>query len=296
MPNRYSEDSGVRVTQCHSWDEFIVALRVTKNKPRSRRIYRGHSDPSWTLCSTWERYLDALNATLPKPRRARFFSKKRYKRNRDLWLETFMDLTVTMPEIPAHIRDHDNPVVDKWAFGRHYGLKTPLLDWSQSPFVAFFWALLDRITNDNCNLEAPNPHIRLKTSDCPIAVWELSTPTDLFVDGEFELIDNSRFELHRQRAQSGVFTHLEHTGYIDIASYLESREMGSCLERYEIPCSTEVDVCTALSDLQRMNIDFATLIPDPRGAARQANLGFTLNWLGRKASIEEPSWDSRKTN
>lgn len=122
-------------------------------------------------------------------------------------------------------------------------------------------------------------------------VWELSIPEDIFIDGQFELVDNMRYELHRQRAQSGVFTHLEHEDHIDIESYLESRSIGSYLERYEVPLSTELEICTALSDLQRMNINYATLFPDAHGAAMQANLSFMLDWLSRKASKENPSWD-----
>ena len=292
MPNRYARNSGARVTACDSWDDFIQALRITTKKPSSPRIYRGHSNPEWKLSSTWERYLEELGA---RPKRRRVFNPERYQRNRNLWLSRFTQLTTTMPEIPSHILDPDSPESDKWAFGRHYGLKTPLLDWSRSPFIACFWAIMTRVTSDNPDLDIPRPRMQFKTTNQPIAVWELSIPDDIFVEGEFALIDNRRYELHRQRAQSGVFTHLEHKHHVDIEGYLSARDMGSYLECYEVPLSTKSEIGIALSDLQRMNISFATLFPDPHGAAIQSNLSFNLDRLIHQASKEEPCWASEAT-
>ena len=292
MPDRYTEDSGVRVTRCESWDEFVQALRVVRNKPDGWRIYRGHAEPHWKLSSTWERFLEYLYDHMDNPRSRRILEPRRYEQFRDLWLTAFVDLTTTMPEIPTHVLDSQNPPNERWAFGRHYGLKTPLLDWSRSPFIAAFWAFAERITSENPELEIPNPAIQITTSGLPVTVWELSCPRDLFEQGDFDFVDNARFELHRQRAQSGVFTRLEHEDHIDIESYLESRAIGSNLERYEIPCASEQDICVALSDLQRMNINYATLFPDPQGAAMQANISFILNLILDRASQENPSWDS----
>ncbi len=292
MPNRTTEESGTRVTKCESWDDYIQALRPVIGKPNATRIYRGQPDPRWNLSSTWERYIERLNNAPSDARDLEMFRSVDYEPTRDFSLRIFMEYASRIPDLPDFLNDNtQKSVPDKWAFSRHFGLKTPFLDWSQSPFVAAFWAFATRVTSDNPSILDGFPEVSIQTSNLPVAVWELSCPKGLFVDGEFELINNTRFELHRQRAQVGVFTNLEHREYTDIKNYLESREIGWYLERYEIPCSSENEICTAIADLDRMNINFATLFPDPDGAAMQANASWY--WFRCKilASKEEPSWD-----
>ena len=195
-----------------------------------------------------------------------------------------------MPEIPLSKTDPD---VDWWTFGRHYGLNTPLLDWSWSPFIAAFWAFADRMTRENPHLGGPNPQWP-KASRSPVVIWELSRKDDTFVDKEFSLIDNVQYELHRQRAQQGIFTWLEHDMYIDIETYLASRNLGDILERYEIPYGGSVG--DAISDLLRMNIHYATVYPDPEGAAKQANLGINWYLLGLMKDNYFKSFDSKLPN
>ena len=299
LPNRYTEDSGVRVTQCQSWDEFIQALRVTAGKQVSSRIYRGHADPDWKLSSTWERFIAFLNRGLPRSREEffgphdgfeRFSSRLKslgnYEQGRDANLLKFKRLAGTMPELPERTLETDD---DWWTFGRHYGLNTPLLDWSRSPFIAAFWAFAERVTSENPHLGSPTPQA-IMSSGPPVVVWELSCTNGVFVEGEFSFIDNVRYELHRQRAQQGVFTRLEHDDYIECESYLASRDLGHLLERYEIPYARSVNA--AISDLNRMNIHFGTVFPDPGGAARQANLASSWNGFSLGASNESPSWDA----
>ncbi|MCY3782455.1 MAG: FRG domain-containing protein [Chloroflexi bacterium] len=300
MPNRYTEDSGIRVTQCESWDAFIQALRVTGGKQIGGRIYRGHAKPEWKLSSTWERFIAYLSRGMPRTREEFFgphdgferFSSRHssignYEQARDANLLAFKWLAGTMPELPERTLETDD---DWWTFGRHHGLNTPLLDWSRSPFVAAFWAFSERVISENPHLGSPNPEA-ITSSGPPVVVWELSCTRDVFVDGEFSFIDNVRYELHRQRAQQGVFTRLEHDAYIEIESYLASRDLGHLLERYEIQYARSVNA--AISDLDRMNIHFGTVYPDPGGAARQANLASSWHGFSLGASNEMPSWDGR---
>ncbi len=282
----------------------MQALRVTGNKPIAYRIYRGHAHRDWRLASAWERRLAHENRgtshnhdseseiddgykTFHSRRHHRAVS---YEQIRDKELNQFKRWAAAMPEIPLSKTDPD---VDWWTFGRHYGLNTPLLDWSWSPFIAAFWAFADRMTRENPHLGGPSPQWPT-ASQSPVVVWELSRKDDTFVDEEFSLIDNVRYELHRQRAQQGIFTWLEHDKHIDIESYLAWRNLGHVLERYEIPYGSSVG--DAISDLMRMNIHYGTVYPDPEGAAKQANLGINWYLLGlMKGEYFDPS-DSKLPN
>ena len=173
MPDCYTEDSGVRVTQCDSWDDFIQALRVTKNKPPVRRTYRGHANPRWKLASAWERLIDHQqqlfrSAGLDIDVRRDYGLNISDELPDDNWLIRFKELAATMPDLP----DHANwTKVDWWAFGRHYGLNTPLLDWSRSPFIAAFWAFTGRVFTKNIQPEiTPLKYYKLASTK-PVVGW-----------------------------------------------------------------------------------------------------------------------------
>lgn len=297
MPSRYTEDSGVRVTQCKSWDEFIQALRVTANKPDSPRLYRGHADPRWKLSSAWERMIDHYNQPEYKFVQSLFGDTARTLYGMrveddeldDNWLIIFKKMVSTMPEMPDYTRWKK---INWWAFGRHFGLSTPLLDWSESPFVAAFWAFTGRLFSEKIRPETDPLAFHTLSSSEPVVIWELTCPPDIVTKGEFQIIDNVSYELHRQRAQSGIFTLLNHDSVTDLETYLHSKEKAGLLERYEVTCSSVKDVSVALSDLDRMNVNYGTIFPDPEGAAKHANLISYWLEMMRLASDETPSWDS----
>ena len=133
----------------------------------------------------------------------------------------------------------------------------------------------------------------------PVVVWGLgymeadladSNNETLFTDGEFDFVDNTSYNLHRQRAQQGVFTRLEHDAYTDVEGYLDCKGLGERLERFEIPCRTMLDLSVALSDLERMNIHYGTVFPDPQGAAIQSNMEKHWRMFRISSYSDSPLW------
>ena len=270
LPRRYARPSGVSVIKYKSWDEFRQAMRSPYGDPNESRIYRGHASPNWKLSSTWERRIDhrfetkSLSSDPGLPRLLR--ASGRYEELRDTELAVFKRLIRTMPEIPLKQSDPDE---DWWAFGRHYGLNTPLLDWSRNLYIAAFWAFSERLIFERPHLApigGPNSYSESDLCD-HVVVWELLCSDDVFAGRSFCLIDNVRPELHRQRSQGGLFTWLNHSEYIDVERYLDAKGLASNLKRHEIGFAPEMEV---LYDLDSMGINYASVFPDPDGAARQS--------------------------
>ncbi|MDL1993506.1 FRG domain-containing protein [Vibrio parahaemolyticus] len=98
-------------------------------------IFRGQGSKEWKLA----------------PSLTRMLKQSEYKRNEwrdvtELHLARFKENIRGRANIDFHSAAKD----EFWAIGQHFGLATPLLDWTKSPFVASFFALNGCGDNDNC--------------------------------------------------------------------------------------------------------------------------------------------------
>ncbi len=273
-------DNTITIRKCESWDDFIAGIR---REGVGAQLFRGQRDVRWRLSSVFERTLVGIKKFDPEHRV--FTREDTYKSREEYW-ERFYQLAHGLPGLPSTMSPDD-----WWILGRHHGLVTPLLDWSGSPYIAAFFAFVDRL-----EFRCPGLN-RIESNEIQndkeiIAIWALSI--ERLVKGKEELriiYPETEFSVHSQRirAQKSVFTKLDHPRYIDIESYLRSEGLFHCLQQYEIPGSEAVK---ALRDMELMNISFATLFPDLHGAAKEANLGRTISLLNSLSFVLDRTRDA----
>jgi FRG domain len=134
-------EKGYQVIKTTSWEDFLKKIEEFKtvNCEPSAPIFRGQGSNSWCLETTLERYLgdpsvDARNydrwLVAIKPSLDIF--SDRFKNLDDSILNE--DETNSSRPLPPHEK------LIYMAYLRHYGFPSPLLDWSDSVYIASFFA------------------------------------------------------------------------------------------------------------------------------------------------------------
>ena len=149
----------------NSWAEFIRELEEIKSKYgtyefrkrefRNQILFRGQADESWLLQTTLERmsdkkwtimtYMNTIHSSLPQ-------------------LESYLNSSWNIPTYWPTVRDkvierinegrEPIPYYEYWAYLRHNGYPSPLLDWSASPYIAAFFAFEDHLQTDRVAIYA----------------------------------------------------------------------------------------------------------------------------------------------
>lgn len=255
-------EDGSNTYRLNSWHYFFEFLEAAVFVPNSKRkyIWRGQRRSDWTLSSSLDRLFDAIGLLSGTP--------ETLERKSAEHLKAF--------QFAVRGRRGTNPQTltenDWWALGQHYGLATPLLDWTRSPFAAAYFAFE----------EATNPtEFRVIYGLDQIAVLQKSAE---LADGPslergrppvIEFFDSMADENQRLVSQGGLFTRAP-IG-MPIEEWVVQAFEGSpipVLLRIEIPNKDRVAV---LSGLDRMNINHLSLFPDLGGASRFVNLKLEID-------------------
>ena len=230
-----------------TWESFkshVSSLSSAEagKSPRERYLFRGQGDAEWKLSSTFDRGFAEV-----QPERREKIAKQlleNFKRE----CEIYPDLKEIVSEEYALL-----------ALGQHYGLPTRLLDWTESPYVAAFFAFQGHLLHD-----AGRP-----SSNKRVAIWMLDREVQHVWSGEsgVSLVRPTGWHNDRAKRQVGWFTQSK-VPFSCLEDYISSMQnTDNALSRVTLP-ATEAD--KALVDLDLMGIHARSLLGDLTGAARSA--------------------------
>lgn len=217
----------------YTWQEFRTSLFRYASKDRQRReqlVFRGHADADWQLQTTLDR---DRTFTGDDDRAAHVTALLMEFRGEAIRLG--LDET----QLP------DGEALELLA--RHHGLPSPLLDVTESPYVAAFFA---------CDFWS-------KPKSGRVAIWMIDRARFPTHERGLDIIDDKELVRFNRRAiqQRGQF--------VRVATVREPLEklLDHALVKFVVPAN---DQAVALADLDEMGVNSTSLFGDLDGAARTA--------------------------
>lgn len=243
----------------------------------SQVVYRGMKSSSWSLSTTYLRFLEQHRSDLFKGSHRRVQNPPEQR-----LLKAFIDNITINDDFPDLTFDIDSENTELWELGQHFGLPSPLLDWTRSPYIALFFAL----------------HEKLESQSSP-AIWILDKSLleitkDNFIDAKnkslrnIQIVEPSYTKNKRVAYQQGLFTRGRNYEPLDT---IEDRWREKAIQRPRsyifqklvFDCS-EDDRLTALLKLDKMNINYRTLFPDIEGSVKYAKQKIILELAQSKGT------------
>ncbi len=249
----YSEVvNGICSVKISSW-KYFNSYVFSELMDYKSYIFRGQRDSTWKLYSSFDRLIDkagkrATKSTLAKHLK-NFQSSIRGRRGNN----------------PIQFEDENS----WWSLGQHFGLSTPLLDWSHSPYVAAYFAYEANKEPKDRIVFAINYH-RIISKSKELLEKGKKSRDQVILFFQPNTDDNPRL-----LSQKGIFsknpinTHIEEW----VEEHFKNESEEQVLIRVILP-NDDRDV--ALKNMNRMNINHLTLFPDIFGACIYSNINLSI--------------------
>jgi FRG domain len=233
-------------TRLGSWEDYKIFVSKDlfggSGVRRGKFLFRGQGNSDWTLSTSFDRIFSHLDPS---------------KRDEieQLLLSNFRRECETYPEFKDIVKDD----ILTTALAQHFGIPTRLLDWSESPYIAAFFAFQGLL------LEA----LKKPSSNTNVAVWILDRENSHVWSSNrgVALVEPMTWHNERLRKQYGWFT-APKIPFNCLEEYAEKLgNPGTALQKVLLPTS---QVESAMNDLDLMGINSQSLFGDLDGAARHA--------------------------
>lgn len=233
----------IKVVKLSSWSDFKVRI-INDFFPdgrfrRGQFLFRGQGSESWPLISSFDRWYKG--------------DKKDKLKMAEELLRQFNE-ECEQEDIPELARNDTTMML---SLAQHHGLPTRMIDWSESPYVAAFFAFSGHIRH-GINLEK---HVAIWVLDSSDYVWNK--------DYGCEILNVPSFGNERIKNQHGKFTYLR-APYDTLEEYVaQHSDNNAALNKYLVPVR---DVVAAMADLDSMGLNHARIYPGISGNAKAAEV------------------------
>jgi hypothetical protein len=230
------------IQDCSSWQDFkagaLAELYGGQPFTRGRFLFRGQGSADWHLESSFDRW----------------FKGDRLKKNQ---------VADRLVELFQHEAEGLNMEREVWedprrrlALAQHHGVPTRLVDWTESPYVAAFFAF-----GSGLSTRQDNARVAIWCLDATAAAWAGQSGV--------EIINVASYDNDRLRNQFGWFTLLT-APYSTLEQHVSfCPDAAQALRKVTIPVS---EAKLALSDLEMMGMSYSKIFPGLDGCARTAVL------------------------
>lgn len=243
---------GVLIETLYSWQEFHQ--KVSSLKSKRGFVWRGQKkDESggWFLHSSFDREVQIKN-----------------QRDRDNALKNHLNnFKEAMNRSYPSLLPKDDIAV--WALGQHYGLNTPLLDWTMSPYIAAYFAFKEEFDPKDINdsyryVYALNRSIERLMSKLKKGNNLLSS------DRSVPFIDQLPYPSPRFSVQQGIFTRAFQGNSIQkyVEKFTNKKPGKLIIVKFRIPTKDREE---CLHSLHLMNINRTSLLLDLSDAIEFCN-------------------------
>ncbi|MDR6585560.1 FRG domain-containing protein [Herbaspirillum frisingense] len=263
------------VLEAHVENFFeLVKLAQYFHQGPSAWYFRGHADESWKLETTLERFEKTLSNYVRGTNKTLISEFKKLLRGNGI-----------IPRIDLSTNE------ELYAWGQHYGLPTPLLDWSESFFIALFFAVADAPPRDAKNsaiwgIQTSAKEVMTKFNESNRE--KINSDPDEFP--EFKFLEAGTDANTRLISQAGLF--VQKPNGLDIEDIIKKSSPGNStlpvLAKITFPTQEREHM---INNLFAMNINWATIYRGAEGAAMHSKmklqmLDLKVKKMGKERTLE----------